>query len=487
MTDRSSSGVQIARNYFFVFLAQLVRLGANVIIFVGIARLYGADVFGQFTTAHTLSTLFILIADFGFDTLLASEISRHRGQARDLAHVYLTMKLIFAFSSSVVMVLVAHGKRLNPETVSLVHIFAFYVFFAALTNFFFALFKSFEEMHHEVRISFFMNLMLFSSVVALGLVHAPILWLAVAFVGSRVFGVILSLPTVMRLVRFRVSDLRLAAKQQLKGISIFGFSTISGFLFFTQDTLMLAWWAGAREVGIYQAAMKIVSLSLLISDIVFYSLLLVLNRFHSESRGKWVRLIRILHKFLVSSGVIIGFTLLVLAEPIISLVMGLKEYGPSVAILRVFGGVVFFRYLGEAAATSLTTSGRAVRRLVVMAIGVGLNIVLNFFAIPAFGAFGASLVSLVTNVAVVGGYFFATGPEEVTWLTEWRNYIAVVVAGLCALIAFLVPDGIRTVIGLAGGGILGAVSYLAVFSRDERQLLVRSAIQSVMRRDITSG
>jgi O-antigen/teichoic acid export membrane protein len=481
LKDAPSPGAAMARNYFFVFLSQLVRLGATVAVFVVIARNYGPTAFGQFTTAHTLSALFILFADFGFDTLLASEIARHRDRASDLAHTYLSMKFIFALCSSVAMVLVARFRGLGPETISLIDVFSLYVFFSALTNFFFALFKSFEEMHHEVRISFLMNLYLFVVVLALGIVHVAIFWLAVAFVSSRLLGGILSLPTVQRLVQFRPSKLRLATRREFRGISIFGFSTISGFLFFTADTLMLAWLTGDHEVGVYQAAIKIVGLSLLVSDIAFYSMLPVLNRYHAESTNQWVSIIRILHKFLSATGVVIGFLIFVLAEPLISVVFGLRGFQATVPILRLFGITVFVRYFGEASATSLTTSHKVIRRLVVMGGGVVLNIGLNLYAIPHFGAWGACVVSLVTNIAIVLGYVIASAPESAQWLLAPRNYSGISLAVVCGWIPFSVTGTLQVPATIVCTALVITVCYFGIFERRDRQRLIGALIEAVNR------
>ena len=49
---------RIGSNSFFSILTQFIRLLANAVLFIGIARVYGVEAFGQFTTAHTY-TIFL--------------------------------------------------------------------------------------------------------------------------------------------------------------------------------------------------------------------------------------------------------------------------------------------------------------------------------------------------------------------------------------------------------------------------------------------
>jgi len=92
MTEAS----RIRNNSVFSFLSISSRLVANVVVFWIIARVYGPELFGQFTFAQTLATIFILFADFGFDILLTNEIARDRDKAKALFQQFFSLKLIFS-------------------------------------------------------------------------------------------------------------------------------------------------------------------------------------------------------------------------------------------------------------------------------------------------------------------------------------------------------------------------------------------------------
>lgn len=407
---------RIRRNSVFAFLSQVIRLATNFLMFVGIARLYGVEAFGQFTTAHTFSTVFLLFADFGFDSLLPTEIARRREQAAEYAQRYFSLKIVFALTASLAMSVLPVFRTFAPETRTLIHIFSFYVLFASLNNFCFALFKGFEQFQHETKISLVTNLLILVLLVLLGLSHSPLWMIAVVFVGTRIIGVVVGLRIASRLTHARVVGLNFRDWQNTwRPTMVFGLHFIFGNLFFQADTLLLAFWRGDHDVGIYQSVFKLITLALVLPDIAIYTMMPVLSRLHQDARERWEEMGRLLYKVLFLLSLPVALTLFVFAEQIIGLLYGAGAFGEAIPILRVFAITVFVRYNAEGYALMLTTSRSQSVRMIVVMFGTVLNIALNVFAIPAYGPGGAAMVSLVTNIAVAVGYITFSRMSVVKW------------------------------------------------------------------------
>ncbi|HMD13849.1 MAG TPA: oligosaccharide flippase family protein, partial [Bacteroidota bacterium] len=125
---------RIKKNSFFALLTHFIRLFANFFVFVGIARLYGPVEFGQFTAAHTLSGIFLLLADYGFDSLLVTEIAHHKDDAHQIIQKLFSMKMIFAVFATVLMIAVASFENVSHVTKMLMYFFSLYVLFSAVIN-----------------------------------------------------------------------------------------------------------------------------------------------------------------------------------------------------------------------------------------------------------------------------------------------------------------------------------------------------------------
>ena len=400
---------QIRWNTFFSSLSSLIRLITNFLLFVGIARLYGAEAFGQFTTAHTLSTLFILFADFGFDVLLATEIARRREQAPLLAQQYLSLKFVFCLVATAAMCVMPSLQHFSRDTQTLIYIFGFYVFFSSLNNFFFALFKGFEQLHHETKISFTINILLLCLLVVFGLSHVPIYFIAWFFVGSRILGLLLAYYTAAKVVSRNMFHLSFSGwKEIMPQILVFGFHSIFGNLFFQMDTILLSFWKSDYDVGIYQSVFKIVILALIMQDVLTNTLTPVLSRLSREDKEKWKVLGRLLYKTLLFIALPICMVLFVYADHIVDILYGVEKYREAISILRIFSTIVLVRYWTEAYALMLTTSQRQKTRMVIALAATLMNYLINAYMIPRYGAFGAALTSLITNIFVGIGFLLST-------------------------------------------------------------------------------
>ena len=415
---------RIRWNSVFALLSQAIRFLTNFFVFVGVARFYGPDAFGQFTTAHSISTIFLLFADFGFDTLLATEIARHRERAETLALRYFSLKIVFALAATGAMLLLPVFRSMTPSTTTLVWIFGFYVLFASMNNFFFALFKGFEQFHHETKISFSINLILLLIIVVLGILHAPLAAIAAVFVGTRIIGLVYGLRIASRIAGLHAFRVSLSGWREVwRNVLVFGSYSIFGNLFFLIDTMLLAFLRGDRDVGVYQSVFKIAVLVLIIPDIAINTMMPVLSRLHQANEHQWHVFGRLLNKTLCLLSLPVSLILFVYPGEVMSLVYGPKLFSEAIPILRLFAVIVFIRYGVEAYALMLTTSRRQKTRTVIVFLGTLINILLNLWFIPAYGPWGAAVVSLATNLFVGLGYILLSGMPVLQWTFGLRNTI----------------------------------------------------------------
>ena len=407
---------RIWRNSFFATLSQFIRLATNFLLFIGIARLYGVEAFGQFTTAHTLSTVFLLLADFGFDILVAMEIARDRSHAVDVARRYFSQKVVFAGAATLGMIGLSFVRNFSPETRTLVQIFALYVLGASLNNFFFAFFKGYEEFHHETRISFWINGILLGLLLLLGALHVPVQAIALTFVLTRLMGIVLASRVAHRLAGGSIFRLTFSRwRQTWRTVAVFGCQFLFGNLFFLLDTILLSFWRGDRDVGTYQAAFKIVSLTLIVPDIAINTMIPVLARLHAERDDRWETMGRLLNKTLSLLALPISLILFVYPDQVIGILYGGTDFHESVPILRLFAVIVYIRFAVDAYGIMITTAQRQSVRMYIVVAATVVNLALNAYMIPRYGPWGAAVVSLITNVLVGTGFILGSRQSFFRW------------------------------------------------------------------------
>jgi O-antigen/teichoic acid export membrane protein len=469
-----SQAARIRWNSFFAFLSQLIRLLTNFLLFVGIARLYGPVAFGQFTTAYSLATIFLLFADFGFDTLLATEIARDRANVVHIAHRYFSLKIIFALCATVFMVLLTAMQHLSITTQSLMLIFSLFVFFSSLNNFFFALFRGIEEFQHETKISWVVNLSTLALIVGCSLLRAPLAVAGLALVAGRVVSLWSAVRLCHRLIDEPIARIDLSHWKNLMGnVLIYGLYVVFGNLFFLVDTPLLAYLRGDHDVGLYQAVFKVVVLALVLQDIATNTMMPVLSRLHSQDKDQWERIGGLLAKTLVFISLPIALVLAVYPEQVITFIYGPAGYLDAAPLMRIFAVVIVVRYSVEAFALMLTSSLRHSMRVLIVFLGTVGNIAINLLLIPRYGPWGAAMTSLATNVVVGVGYLVAVKQFPYRHFMNIRN----LGVGLLCIVIFCGLWNWRTISLLYSVPVLllvyVTIIYFLGYTPQERRTLLR--------------
>lgn len=427
-----TEAVRIRRNSIFSIISITSRLIANVILFLIIARYYGPRIFGQFTFAHSLSYIFIILADFGFDVLLTNEIAKDRNNAVKIFQQYFSLKFVFTLFALMSMWIFVLFNDLSYETRLLVMIFSIYMVFTNMTNFLYALYKGFERLEFETKVSLIINISLLILTIILMILKADIITIAVAFVSTRILGFLFGVKysfIVLKGISFKL--LFTGFSKIKKKVFVFGFNLAFNYLFFQLDTILLAFWKGDYEVGIYQSVFKLILIPLVIPDIFINTLLPVLSRLNVENKAQWKKIGGIMNKLLFIIIIPISIILFIYADQIINIVYGVKEYSSAIPILRIFALTLFVRFNLEAFALMLTTSNRQHVRMKVVITATFLNLILNYFMINSYGAYGAAIVSLLTNTFVGVMYYLSTLPLFFEWVINTRTIVVLVLS--CAL------------------------------------------------------
>lgn len=462
----------IKKNSFFSLLSMSSRLIANVIVFWLIARIYGPDTFGTFTFAHTTATLLILLADFGFDILLTTEISKAKNNALNTFHNIFSYKIIFSISAFLIMWAFSFQSSYSQETRHILQIFSFFLLFTTLTNFSLALIKGFEKFAYESIVLLISNAGLIVIVIILSVMKVDILFIAIAFVMIRLLGMLLSIYYNKKLLPELTFRIILPKEKELhKKVLIFGFHLLFANLFFQIDTILLSYWRGNLDVGIYQAVFKLIILPLMIPDILNLTLLPVLSRLFVTDKEKALRISYLMNKLLFFLSLPITLIIYVYASDIIHLIYGSTQFSESIPVLKIFAFNIFIRFSFETFALMLTTTNRQIIRMFTVIFATILNISLNYFFIPKFGVIGAAYVSLICIFFVYGVY----SAFSFRLLTDWYlNIDYVLLSVFTVIIGFLLIQ-IFTIAYYLGIPLIimifFAIGLLFYFTKEDKKIL----------------
>ena len=434
-----SQALEIKKNSFYSFISMFARNVANAVAQIIISNYYSKDSAGQFLSAILYGAIMIQLADFGLDLLLTTEIARVKEKAENTFSKLLSIKIIFALLAVVTMVGIAvFNTTLSGTTRIMILIMSLYSAFSALNNFYTALFRGFERLVVDAKISivgntFIVILVLICSVCRMNIIYIPIIYVLSRLL-SLLQAVYYSRKIVPKIgIKFSLDDFRTVKKKILN----FGLNTFCGNIFSQWDSLILQHMRGEAAFAVYQAAARIYQIPATLLDVLLNGFVPVLARLHRSDENKWNLTGFILNKILIVIAIPVLLIFYLFAEQIIKLLYFKQDFSGAIEVLQLFGFLVFIKFVTETAAYMLTTSGQQGKRMKIVVAATFLSIPIYIFFIDKYGVAGSIMAHLIANGLVGLSYIILIFGEVKQWFFE-KRIIVTIILSVAMLVLLLV-------------------------------------------------
>ena len=185
-----------------------------------------------------------------------------------------------------------------------------------------------------------------------------------------------------------------------KNALVLGGALLFSQLFHYVDAVMLGIMVGAEELGFYNASYRLIFL------LFGFYYLLTQVMFPSLVRGgveDWLKVVKA-SVIIAVFGILLALCGSSASETILTLVYG-EEFFPATSILQILFICVPFEFVGALLGTVVIAWGLARASLIVMVISFLVNVVLNLFLIPKFGALGSAWATILSYLFMVPALF----------------------------------------------------------------------------------
>ena len=397
---------QFVANARWAMLAKLVSAGISIPFLILLPRFLGAEVYGQFVIAVSILIFLRLLSGGGLGYATGRRLAELETEGDSHGGVLaagLSLQIILAVAVGAIFFWAAGpiGSFVSSRTGSaqglgpLFQVVALAVVFFALTEFAKAAFQGLQRFHYltlVTTIEYIGKLIL-----VVGLVWAGY-GVTVAFAG---FALALSLAAVTGIfLLWRVGWSRPTALiAQWKDLYLYNVPlmlTSAGFIVYTElDAIMLAYFSGFAQTGLYAAAKSIARAAPLFAVPFGQAAAPVIVRMMRDAREEAAEFVNRLLRYVGAVFIPIAAAVAVMAPYIV------RMWGPgftgAALPLRVMSLFLLSISFGVVIAPILDYLGEAPRRARWMMISVAVNIGLNLLLIPRYGALGAALATVVTH------------------------------------------------------------------------------------------
>lgn len=461
-----------------------ISRGSEVIfllLLIMAARYLGVDEFGKFSFALALTSMFIFTTDLGLKTLLIREIARDKNNTSTIVGNALILKAILSVLTATTILFLAKTMSISQEVRIVIYLLTFSMIFKSFKLLLKSVIIANERFKLETLTVVIERclLIVFGSltlVLGYGLIQFAIVFSTISMVNFFV---------TLYLVRKKICHImflgNISIMTKLLRASL-PFCLASGVfhLYFRIDSVMLSLMRDNAEVGWYNAAYRINEGLLVFPMILYYVLFPRLSILHQVSKTSVERLVQKGCKYLIALSMPIAFLGIVTAKPFILLIYG-DEYSHSVIAWQILLIGISFMFLWNIFIVLLNSTNHPKIPFIGGMIGALVNVILNYFLIPAYGYLGASVSTVISELVLFSFLFIILSKYGYKFDLIKSSLRPILATVLSIPIIFLVRDINILAIVLIGSIIYILILYLSRFFDAEEIKLLRELKSSLMK------
>ncbi|NVN99739.1 MAG: flippase [Geobacteraceae bacterium] len=380
----------IARNSLWLFLAEGSNKGILFVITIILARHFTVEEYGVFGFVFSIMTLIAMVADFGLANITLRELAKTRNEATRYFDDAIFLKIILSVTACLIMSVV--GAFLPPGIRILAMLAGVAILLEGMTDYLRIAFRASDRSQFEAVIKAVTALILIGLVICAVLLRLSLVHVLMGYIVAYSLGLILAIRLLDR--RIKIS-LNLAVVRPLFIESWPMFLGIICISAYGQiDLLLISAFCGFAEVGLYQAAYKLL-FGFQLLRVIHMAMFPKLAALHADGdfagyRSMMQRSILCSLVSLVPVGIITCF----FPEEIVRLVFG-QEYTSAASALPflIWSGILSF--VASYFSSALMIAGRQRIWLMMEFLVLVLLLVVEVILIPGIGFMGAAIATFV--------------------------------------------------------------------------------------------
>jgi len=394
-------GRLLIKNTGVQMIAQAVSLVIGLVTSLVLSRYLGVEGFGQFNYIFAFYYFFLTMNDFGVNTIVVREVSKHRERAGEIIGGMLSFKVLLAIFSVLMAWMVIRLMNFPESLRNSLYLFALILPLIAL-QLPAVIFQVLLKVEYPAMIGIFdrcSGFILLMGAVWLGYGLATTV---LALLLSEFVSLLITFKCARRFVRPTWRFEPRLWKEVLRSSLPLGIAGLFAALINRVDFIMLERMTDLRQVGLYSAAYKVTSLLEAFPLMIMGTIYPLMSRYAHEDLGRLRALYKKAVLYLGVVAVPMGIGIMLLAPAIIRILFGVQYSGADKGLMVLVWSTVFL-YLAISGGNLLISLGKEKVNLSILALGALVNIGLNLLWIPIMGFVGAALSTAITFLIVLIG------------------------------------------------------------------------------------
>lgn len=410
--------MSIKRNFIYNALLNVANIAFPIVTIPYVSRILGVEQIGIFNFVITFVSYFVAFAALGTPLYGMREIAKLKEdtEARDtLFNEIFSICILSSAAVSAVYLLLVYNIPRFADIRTFLTISGITVFLSFLNiDWFFSGLENFRLLALRSVIVKLLGLLCLFLFVTTPEDLINYFWIFVfTTIGNQIWNVY-----SLRLHRIRIRFTCRCLIKHLKPLFILLVSAVAVHLYIMLDTLMLGLMRDYEEVGIYSSAVKSVRLIMPLVTALGVVLLPRLSYYKEKSREEMLILLNKSFQYINIVSIPLSIYFICIASRFVPFFFGANFYD-TIVPMRVVSLLIFLGNLSYFFSVQiLAVLSHENKFLTATVAGMLINFLFNCFLIPAYGAIGAGIASIIGELSVTlcaGWFVYRLYPLKLNW------------------------------------------------------------------------
>jgi len=427
---------KIAKNTGAIFLSQSIYGLLSFFFIMYTARYLGARGFGVLSFALAFTLILDVLTNFGLNELIIREVARNKSLADKYLQNIVMIKLILAFITFGLIVVILKIFNYPRETTIVVYLLALSLIIGSFTRAFYSVFRAFEKMEYQAFGQVLTGCLMLCSVLFAISQNFNIIGFALIYFCVSL--VILAYAYIVIFFKFAKPKLEIDLsfwKSTIKKAWPFFLLAFVSIIAFRIDMVMLSVMKGDEVVGWYGASYKLIEVLIFIPAAFVGSLYPVLSTLFLSSKESLYLVYKKSFKYLSAVSIPIAVGTTILADKIILFIYQ-SEFIHSIIALQILIWAIPLIFLNYMFGTLLASVDRQKLAFIISFTCMLLNVALNLIFIPKYSYIAASIATLITTLLSFILYSFFI--SKIVYKIQIHRFVAkpIIASTIMALFVF---------------------------------------------------
>ena len=391
----------IFKNMSWLFVSQIITSICGFIWTILMARYLGAEQYGIFGFAVSLTGILCILFDFG----IGIHSVRHIATDYDSAPKYLgnaiPLKGLFSIFGFFVILIVLIIMKCDQLTITVTLLITIEQIIKKFVELMTSTFQAFEEGKFQGISNTLLNVLTFIFILIAIYTDLGLYGISLAYIIANMITLLYCYHVLTKHLTKPNYELD---KDFCKMITLaaipFAATVILSSIYYSIDMVMLENIVGSYATGIYNATYKLISILTLFYGIYSAVIFPVMSKFFKNDESILLILYEKSIKYLLLVIIPIAIATLYYSTDIIHLIYG-HQYDASSSVLSILIWTVCLLFISGAGNTLLNASYKEVTVTKIYAIAAVFNVALNLILIPYLSYDGAAITTVLSDVLIV--------------------------------------------------------------------------------------